>query len=299
MKKRNLFALVLCLVLAMCLIAGCGGAGGGNGEGHGDTSYDSAKDIIVVTRESGSGTRGAFIELFKVEVRDGSNKKDMTTPEAITTNKTDVMLTTIAGNEYAIGYVSVGSLNNSVKALKVDGAAAGAENIKSGAYKISRPFIVGTKGTVSGLSEDFIAFVMSKEGQAVVSANNYVEVAGSAAAYSGDKPSGKLVVAGSSSVTPVMEKLKEAYEEINTDAKIEIQMTDSSAGIRALLDGTCDLAMSSRELTSEEAAQIDATVIAMDGIAVIVSKDNPTTDVTSEQVRQVFTGEVTTWDKIQ
>ena len=296
MKASRFLALILTITMTMVLLAGCGG--GKNSGSDSEGGNGGSKDIIVVTRESGSGTRGAFVELFKVEVKEGDTKKDMTTADAITTSKTDVMLTTIAGNESAIGYVSVGSLNDSVKALEIDGAAATAANVKSNSYKISRPFIVATKGTSSGLQKDFIDFILSKEGQDVISANNYVPVKDGASAYDGDKPDGKLVVAGSSSVTPVMEKLKEAYEVINPEAKIEIQMTDSTAGIRALTGGTCDIAMSSRDLTDEEKTELSDTVIAMDGIAVIVSKDNTQNAMTSEQVRQVFTGEVTSWDDI-
>ena len=290
MKKWNLLVLALSLALSMILLAGCGG---------GSAEFDYAKDISVVTRESGSGTRGAFIELFKVEVKEGDTKKDMTTANAITTNKTDVVLTTVAGNEYSIGYVSVGSLNPSVKAMIIDGAEATTANIKNGSYKISRPFIVATQGEAEGPTKDFIGFILSKEGQAVIEANNYVSVLDDAAPYKTANSSGKTVVAGSSSVAPVLEKLKEAYEEVNPNVKIEIQITDSSAGLKTVAGGTCDIGMSSRNLTPEESAELKDTVIAMDGIAVIVSKDNPVTDLTSEQVRQVFVGEITDWDGVR
>ena len=294
MKYRKLLALTLSLALALVFLAGCGGGEGAKTEG-----FDDSKVISVVTRESGSGTRGAFIELFKIEVKEGETKKDLTTANAITTNKTDVVLSTIAGNEYAIGYVSVGSLNASVKALRIDGNAATTANVKSGAYQISRPFIIATQGAADALTQDFIGFILSKEGQAVIEANNYVSVQDEAAAYVKAKAAGKLVVAGSSSVAPVLEKLKEAYEEINSDVKVEIQITDSSAGLKTLANGTCNLAMSSRALTAEESAQLTATTIAMDGIAVIVSQDNPLDELTSEQVRQVFTGELTTWGDLR
>lgn len=285
MRIRKLLLLALSLVLAANLLSGCG---------------RDNNDINVVTRESGSGTRGSFVELFKLEIRQENLKKDLITLDAITTNKTGVMLTTIAGDNKSIGYVSIGSLNNTVRALDIDGAAATVENIQNGSYKISRPFNIVTTGTASGLKKDFIDYIMSKEGQAVVSENNYVPVTNKGNIYTGysSRPGGRLVIAGSSSVTPVMEKLKESYEAINPDVRIEIQMTDSSAGVRALLDGTCDIAMSSRDLTPEEAAQGNATIIAMDGIAVIVGKDNPKAGMTSAQVKQVFTGEVTDWDEI-
>ncbi|MCL2766169.1 MAG: substrate-binding domain-containing protein [Peptococcaceae bacterium] len=293
MERRKLVALALSLALAMVFVAGCGGGGGNDGV------FDSSKDIYVVSREPGSGTRGAFVELFKVEVRENGNRKDHTTLDAIITNKTDVMLITIAGDQYTIGYVSVGSLNDSVKALTIDGAAATTANIKNNSYKISRPFIIGTIGRLSDIEKDFIDFIMSKEGQAVVSVNNYVSMKDDAENYAGNKPEGKLVVAGSSSVAPVMEKLKEAYEEINTDARVEIQITDSTAGIRSLTAGTCSIAMSSRVLAPDESVIIDDITFAMDGIAVIVSKNNPNNEMTSEQVRQIFTGEVKVWNDIQ
>ena len=294
MKHGKLLALTLSLALALVFLAGCGGGEGAKTEG-----FDDSKAISVVTRESGSGTRGAFIELFKIEVKEGETKKDMTTSNAITTNKTDVALSTIAGNEYAIGYVSVGSLNPSVKALNIDGAAATTANAKSGVYQITRPFIVATQGTADALTQDFIGFILSQEGQAVITANNYVAVRDDAAAYNAANAAGKLVVAGSSSVAPVMEKLKEAYEGINSGVKVEIQITDSSAGLKTLANGTCDIGMSSRALTAEESSQLTDTVIALDGIAVIVSKDNPLDELTSEQVRQVFTGEFTTWGDLR
>ena len=259
------------------------------------SDFDSSRTINVISREDGSGTRGAFIELMGVEVKDeAGNKTDMTTEEAVIVSKTDVMLTSVAGDPYAIGYVSMGSLNDTVKALEIDGAAATVENVKSGDYAVSRPFMIATKADISEVAQDFINFILSAEGQAVV-ADGYIPVNDAAEAYAGSKPSGKIVVAGSSSVTPVMEKLKEAYIAVNPNAEIEIQMTDSTAGMTAAMDGTCDIGMASRALKDSEAAALTATAIAQDGIAIIVSSQCPVDGLTSEQVRAIYTGETTTW----
>ena len=255
--------------------------------------------ITVVSREPGSGTRGAFVELFGIEEKDADgNKVDHTTEEAIIANKTDVMMTNVAGDPYAIGYISLGSLNDTVKALKIDGAEATAENVKAGTYKVSRPFNVATKGDASEAAQDFMSFIMSAEGQQVIEDNGYIKVDDAAAAYAGTKPEGKIVVAGSSSVSPVMEKLKEAYTAINPNAAIEIQTSDSTAGMTAAMDGTCDIGMASRALSEDEAAALNATVIASDGIAVVVALGNPLDELTSGQVKSVFTGETLAWDAL-
>lgn len=259
----------------------------------------SSASISVVSREDGSGTRGAFIELFGVEEKDADgNKVDNTTVDANITNNTAVMMSTVAGNPYAIGYVSLGSLNDTVKALKIDGAKATVENIKSGEYKISRPFNIATKGEVSETAQDFINFILSEEGQAVVTENNYIAI-DNVQAYEGTQPEGKVVVAGSSSVTPVMEKLKEAYAEVNPNAEIEIQQSDSTTGMTSTIDGICDIGMASRELKdSETEAGLTSTVIALDGIAVIVNNDNPVEELTSEQVKSIYVGETTVWGDV-
>ena len=264
------------------------------------SDFDNSEYINVVSREDGSGTRGAFIELFGVEEKnDAGEKIDNTTDEAIITNSTDVMLTTVAGDEYSIGYVSLGSLNDSVKAVSIDGAEATVDNIKSGDYTIARPFNIATKGTPSDVAQDFINFIMSADGQAVISDNKYIPVDDGAAAFESNGASGKVVVAGSSSVTPVMEKLKEAYVAVNSGAEIEIQESDSTTGMTAAMDGTCDIGMASRELKdSETEGGLTAAVIAMDGIAVIVNNDNPTTDLSKDTVKGIYTGEITSWDGV-
>lgn len=255
----------------------------------------SSDPITVVSREDGSGTRGAFIELFGVEEKDADgNKVDNTTEEAEITNNTAVMMSTVAGNVDAIGYISLGSLNDSVKAAKIDGVEATAENIKSGEYKVSRPFNIATNGEVSDVAQDFIDYILSPEGQAVVEENGYIAVDSTEAEST--QPEGKVVVAGSSSVTPVMEKLKEAYAEVNPNAEIEIQQSDSTTGMTSAIDGICDIGMASRDLKDEELeAGLTATIIANDGIAIIVNNDNPTDDLTTDQVKNIYVGEVTTW----
>ena len=262
--------------------------------------FDYTQDITVVSREEGSGTRGAFIELLGVEKEDeAGNKVDYTTEEAVITNNTNVMMTTVAGNEAAIGYSSMGSLNGTVKALKVDGAEATVENIKSGDYKVSRPFNIATKGEASEVAQDFISYILSAEGQAVVSENGYIPL-DDAPAYAGKQVSGKIVVAGSSSVTPVMEKLKEAYAALNPNAEIEIQQSDSTTGMQSAIDGVCDIGMASRDLKdSELEAGLTGTTIAMDGIAIIVNPANPVDSMTVEEIEQIFTGAVTTWEGFQ
>lgn len=302
MKLRNTLMAVLSLSAVLAL-ASCGGeTGTTSGSDASNTAsssaFDSSKDITVVSREDGSGTRGAFIELFGIQEEDANgNTADLTTEEAIIANKTDVMLTNVAGDEYAIGYVSLASLNDSVKALDIDGTEATAENIKNGTYKVSRPFNIAYKDGLSDVAQDFIDFIMSADGQAVC-AEECVPIAEDAAPYAGSKPAGKIVVAGSSSVSPLMEKLKEAYLAVNPSAEIEIQTNDSTSGMNGAMEGTCDIGMASRELKDSESAVLTSQSIALDGIAVIVNSENPTDALTSENVKDIFTGTVTTWDAI-
>lgn len=264
------------------------------------SAFALADEINVLSREDGSGTRGAFIELFGIEQKDESGEKiDRTTDECDVTNSTSVMMTSVAGNDCAIGYISLGSLNETVKALTIDGVEATVENIKSGAYAVARPFNIAILGDVSAAARDFIAFIMSAEGQAVIEENGYIAAVESAESFAGGAADGKLVIAGSSSVTPVMEKLKEAYEALNPNLEIEIQQSDSSSGMAATCDGVCDIGMASRELkVSELEAGLISTTIAMDGIAVIVSNDNPISGLSSEQVQGIYTGEITDWSEV-
>lgn len=265
----------------------------------GNDAFDTTSPISVISREEGSGTRGAFIELFGIEQKDENGEKiDNTTLEAVINNSTEVMLTSVAGDPYAIGYVSLGSLNDMVKAVKIDGADATVENIKSGDYTIQRPFNIATKDGLSDVAQDFINYIMSADGQAVIESNGYISV-GEGEAFTSSNAEGKIVVAGSSSVTPVMEKLKEAYLAVNTKADIEIQESDSTTGMTAAMDGTCDIGMASRDLKdSEIEGGLKNTVIALDGIAVIVNKENPVSDLTKDEVMNIYTGELTTWDSV-
>lgn len=258
--------------------------------------FNSKKSITVLSREDGSGTRGAFIELFGIEKKDANGKKvDYTTDEAAITNSTAVMLTSVAGDSYAIGYVSLGSLNDSVKAVKIDGADATVANINNGSYKISRPFNIAVKEGLSPVAQDFVDFIVSDEGQKIIAANKYIKIQNTKA-YTSNKASGKVVVAGSSSVSPVMEKLIESYKTVNPNAKIELQTSDSTTGVTNAINGTCDIGMASRALKdSEKAKGVQEVTIAIDGIAVIVNKANPVENMTKVQVEEIFTGKVSKW----
>ena len=302
MKNWKRFAAVAMSVMCMGTMVACGSSGSASNDSKTGSAGSSSKSqtIPVVSREDGSGTRGAFIELFGIEEKDASGKKvDNTTDDATITNSTEVMMTTVAGDEAAIGYTSLGALNSSIKALKVDGAEATAANVKSGIYKISRPFNIATKGTVSEVTQDFINYILSEDGQKIVESNGYISQ-GNSGAFTSNGASGKIVVAGSSSVTPVMEKLLEAYQKVNTGAKIELQESDSTTGMTAAIDGTCDIGMASRELKdSEKSDGLTNQVIALDGIAVIVNNKNSASNITSEQVKAIFTGETTDWSNVK
>ncbi len=292
--NKKLIAGVMLAVMSAAVFTGCGG------EKKEEAAAPAAGGkIVVISREDGSGTRGAFIELFGIEKKGDDGKKvDMTTQDASITNSTAVMMTTVAGNKDAIGYISLGSLNDTVKALKIDGAEASAANIKSGTYKVARPFNIVTKDGASAVAQDFISFIMSAEGQKVVSENGYIG-SDKAEAYKGGKQSGKIVVAGSSSVTPVMEKLKEAYVKLNPDVNIEVQQSDSTTGVQSAINGVCDIGMASRELKQSELdAGVKNTVIATDGIAVVVNKENKVDNLTKTQVADIFTGKATEWNKL-
>ena len=298
---KKIMATALFGVLAVSAFAGCGGAGsssnGSSDAGSDAAKFDASKTISVVTREEGSGTRDAFTELTGVLVKDGDNKTDNTTTSAVTINSTEAVITTVKDNEAAIGYISLGSLNDTVKALKIGGVEATADNVKSGDYAVSRPFNIAYKGELSDVAQDFVDYIMSSDGQKIVSDNGYVTVSENAA-YSGKKPSGKISVAGSSSVSPVMEKLAEAYQKVNTNAKVEIQTSDSSAGMQSAMGGTCDIGMASRDLKEEEKSALKVETIAKDGIAVIVNNANTCDDLTLDQVKSIYTGETTVWSDI-
>lgn len=319
--KKKIVTLLMTAVLAAAVITGCGSkeetapqtdtqtedygteeTGETEAPAETETSdFDYDNDIAVISREDGSGTRGAFIELFGVEQKnDAGEKVDYTTVEATVTNNTSVMMTTVANDEYAIGYVSLGSLNDTVKAVKIDGVEATAENIKNGTYTVSRPFNLAVKDNLSDAATDFMNFILSAEGQKVIEEKgNCIKVDDAAKAFETNNAEGKVVVAGSSSVTPAMEKLKEAYAAFNDKVEIEIQTNDSSTGVSSAIEGTCDLGMASRELKDTELSEgVKEVTIAKDGIAVIVNNDNPTEELTTETVKNIYVGDILTWSEI-
>ena len=309
MKKKVLAAVLMgAMVFSM---AACGSNDSGSSSDSTTTedsaSSDSGSDasapsgtISVLSREEGSGTRGAFVELFGVEEENADGEKvDNTTVDAQVTNSTAVMMTGVAQDPQAIGYISLGSLDDSVKALKVDGAEASAENVKNGTYKVSRPFNIVSGDSLSDVAQDFVDYILSSDGQAIVG-EDYIPVDDAAEAYAGTSPEGSVVVAGSSSVSPVMEKLKEGYEAVNPNASIEIQTSDSTTGVESTISGICDIGMASRELKDTETSEgVTGTQIAIDGIAVIVNKDRDVDELTSDQVKSIFTGETTSWADIK
>lgn len=297
MKFKKAAAILMAATLAMGAFAGCGSSneGEGNGEAKG-----AAGAITVNTREDGSGTRGAFVELFGIEEEVDGEKVDMTTQGAKVTNSTSVMMQTVAGDVNAIGYISLGSLDDSVTALKIDGVEATAENVANGTYKVSRPFNIATKEGLSDAAQDFVNYIMSAEGQQVIEDEGYIKAAADAQAFASNNASGSVTVAGSSSITPVMEKLVEAYNAVNPNVKIEVQESDSTTGMQNAIDGLCDIGMASRDLKdSETGAGLTGTVIAQDGIAVIVNNDSGITEMTSDQVKQIYLGEITNWEDLK
>lgn len=295
MKMKKTIGVSLSVVLAAAALSGCGAQSGSNGDSS-NAATTKNDNITVVSREDGSGTRGAFIELFGIQEKDsGGNKVDNTTASAEVTNSTAVMLASIQGNQSAIGYVSLGSMNDTVKALKIDGVEATTEHIKDGSYTISRPFNIATKKQVSDVAQDFIHYILSADGQKVVEDSGYISQENSGD-FTTSGAEGSIVVAGSSSVSPVMEKLKEGYEAVNSKASIELQESDSTTGMTSTIEGVCDIGMASRELSEDETAKgLQSQIIAMDGIAVIVNKENTVNELTRDQVKGIFTGETTTW----
>ena len=322
---KKVLSTLLALTLCASMLAGCGGnsnssssaADSSASESSSSTSSASSESsasesessseasaegtsasgpITVVSREDGSGTRGAFVELIGV-VDEEDN--DMTTVDATISNSTEVVIQTVAGNTGAIGYISLGSLDDTVKGVNIDGVEPTAENIENGTYTVSRPFNVATKGELTNeAAQDFMNYIMSAEGQAVVEEEGYIPVEG-AEAFTSTNPSGSVTISGSSSVSPLMEKLKEAYEAVNPNVSIELQTSDSTTGMTSTINGMCDIGMASRELKQEELDQgLVNTVIATDGIAIIVNNDSPIEELTSEQVRDIYLGNITDWSEI-
>lgn len=255
-----------------------------------------AESIYPISREMGSGTRGAFVDIFDVKQETGK-KIDATSKKAEVTNSTGVMITTVANSKNAIGYISLGALNDEVKALKIDGVAPSVANINNKSYTIFRPFNVVTK-TKTPLAEDFLSYAISQNALAIIEKAGYIAV--SKNAFSSKKPKGKLIIAGSSSVTPLMEKLKEAYEKINPNANLEILQSDSTTGVTSTIEGIADIGMVSREVKQSELKKgLKAQVLALDGLAVIVHKSNKLDSISKENVKKIFMGELSEWDKVK
>lgn len=294
--KLVLTLVAACMAISLGWLAGCS-----SGEKQQEGSGQSAEEISVYSREDGSGTRGAFIELFGLEEKDDQgNKVDTTTDSAVITNSTSVMMTSVKGDPGAIGYISLGSLNDTVKSLKIDGVEATAENVKDGSYKIARPFNIVTTDDLDPASQDFITFIMSQEGQAIVEDNGYIAVNENAASYTPAGTKEKIVVAGSSSVTPVMEKLAEAYKQANPEATVEVQQSDSTTGVTMAIEGTCNIGMASRDLKDSEIEKgAQSQAIARDGIAVIVPVESAIDGLTSDQVKQIFSGNIANWGDVK
>jgi phosphate transport system substrate-binding protein len=287
--KKSISAIVAMMILGASAVFAMGGQDG------------ASDDITVISRESGSGTRGAFVELFGIEKKNSAGKKiDYTVTSADISNSTEVVIQSVSGNKSAIGYISLGSLNDSVKALKIDGATASVASIKNGSYKISRPFNIVTKTSNNNeLVADFIRFILSKEGQAIVESRGYIAAA-SNPSYIPTGKKGKITIAGSSSVFPVMEKLSEGYKKLNPNMVVEVSQSDSGTGITSATQGVCDIGMASRDLKSSETEKgIISTKIAIDGVAVIVNKANPINDITKDNVQKIYTGETILWSNVK
>ncbi|MDR0964887.1 MAG: substrate-binding domain-containing protein [Clostridium sp.] len=283
-SKFGILSKLACLLIVGCFLSiGCA---------------KQSDEITVISREEGSGTRGAFIELFGIEEKGDGFRTDRTTKEAVIAKQTDVLMVGVAGDANAIGYISLGSLNDTVKAIPIDGVTPTQENVQNGSYQVSRPFILATKSQINEIAQDFMDFILSAQGQTIVS-NSYIAAASDQLMYNPSTLYGKIVVAGSSSVMPLMEKLKEAYELLNPNVTVEVQQSDSTTGLLGAIDGTCDIAMSSRDLKGEELESLTPTTIALDGIAIIVHVDNPISGLTSTQIREIYVGETLHWSELQ
>lgn len=295
---KKIISLLFVLTLVVTLFTGCSSEKSSNGEdpSSSDSSSETSSETInVVSREDGSGTRGAFTEIVGVLEKDANgNENDNTYEEAIIQNGTDAVMNTVAGDKNSIGYISIGSLNDTVKALKVDDVDATAENVQNNSYKISRPFNVAYKGDLTDLSKDFLSFILSSEGQEIVEKEGYVQANTAPTSYSVSNKEGNLIVAGSTSVSPVMEKLAEKYESLNAKVSIEIQSTGSSAGMQSTMEGSSDMGMASRELKDSEKEVLSHEAIAIDGIAVIVNKESSLENLTLDNIKSIYTGQITT-----
>lgn len=307
MKTQKILATALAGLTIAASLASCGNASNtasstsstdSSADSVSTSNFDATSSISVISREDGSGTRSAFVELTGVLVKgDDGSETDNTLSTAIVQSSTQAVITGVSGDTTAIGYISLGSLNDTVGALKIEGVAPSAETVKDGTYKISRPFNIATKEEVNEVTQNFIDFILSEEGQAIVAEEGYVQVVDNAEAFAGAKGEGTIKVGGSSSVSPVMEKLAEAYQEVNTNATVEVNTSDSSTGMSAAAEGTVDIGMASRELKDTETEKgLTGQTIAQDGIAVIVNKENTVEDITLDQLKGIYTGEITTWE---
>mgnify|MGYP000928656656 CR=1 FL=1 len=301
MKKKNKFITILMIAMMIAsLLMGCAKNDIASDKGKTETSSDfkADKDITVVARDSASGTRGAFHELMKIKVKEGDKEVDKLVVGALEFDGTDKVITAVEGDEYSIGYISLGSVSDRIQAAKVDGIEPTIDNVKGGKYKVARPFLLVTKGTENELVKDFLSFTSSKQGQEIVEKKHYISSVENTTDYKPSNMSGTIKVAGSTSVTPLMEILQEEYKKFNPNVKFEMQSNGSSQGIKATIDGTYDIGMSSRNLKDDEKSQLNEHTLAIDGIAVILNKENPTKDLSSENITKIYTGEITKWSEL-
>lgn len=289
-------ALSLSLLLAACGGGGEEGSDSAGSENAGSSEFEASQHIHVVTREDGSGTRGAFVEIAGVV---DDNGDDMTTPTATVQNSTNGVMQAVAGDVHSIGYISLGSLDDSVKAISVNDVEATPENVQSGDYEVARNFNVTYGQELSEQAQDFYDFFFSAQAQEVVEEEGYVASVSDPEEYEASDVSGDITVVGSTSVEPLMQRFSEVYGELNPNANIDITAPGSGAGITAAIDGTADIGMASRELDEDESSEVMGTdAIAVDGIAVIGHNDNPTENLALEDVSGIYLGDITTWDEV-
>jgi len=291
MKKRKFFLIILPVLILALTFTGCAKKQ--------SAEFDPEKEITVVARDSASGTRGAFHEIMKIKVKENDTEVDNLVVGALEFDGTDKVVTAVEGDKYGIGYISLGSVSGRIKAVAVNGAEPSVDNVKNGSYVVSRPFLLVTKGDESNLVKDFLGFAASTQGQEISVGMHYIGSADESAEYTASGMSGTIKVAGSTSVTPLMEKLQEAYKALNPDVKFEMQSNGSSQGIKAAMDASYDIGMSSRELKEDEASQLNRYILAIDGIAVILNNKNPISDISSENITNIYTGEITKWSEVK
>lgn len=286
---------VIAAVAAVAVVAGAFAACSSN-KNNAQGGSSSLGQITVISREEGSGTRDAFTELAGIV---DENKTDQTTDTAEITNSTSVMMSTVSGNEKAIGYVSLGSLSDEVKAVSLNGVAPSTETVKDGSYLLQRPFnIAYIDGSLSDVAKDFLSYIMSSQAAQIIDKEGYISM-DTTQSYTATNISGTVTLAGSTSVAPLMNVLADEYEALNPNVKIEIQESGSTAGIQSATEGAVDIAMSSRALKDDELKTLKPQQIALDGIAVIVNKANKIDNITTDKIKQIYTGEITAWDDVK